>query len=149
MTNTDAASVKYPECEKMSAVRHQSQAIGEFLEWMRGGEGLVLAEYVTVLDPDVRYCVELGKNRGREVWKIRDLDPGMSDFVGGYWESQEEAEQEVVELEAERLARAQGNQKLFPAYRSIEQLLARFFGIDLDKVEAERRQMLAELQGGA
>lgn len=26
--------IKYPECEKMDAIRDQSQAIGEFLEWL-------------------------------------------------------------------------------------------------------------------
>ena len=33
-----------PECDKMVKVKAQSQAIGEFLEWL-GANGIVLAEY--------------------------------------------------------------------------------------------------------
>lgn len=36
--------------------------------------------------------------------------------------------------------------ELIPIHDSIEELLARFFGIDLDKVEAERREILAEIR---
>lgn len=35
---------------------------------------------------------------------------------------------------------------LMPAHFSTEKLLAEFFNIDLDKVEAEKRAMLAQLQ---
>lgn len=88
-TNTEGAKpvVKYPECEKMSQVRPQSQAIGEFLEWLRYEKGWVLATVP------------------------------------------EEYEFTLVE-----------------ASYSIEGLLAEFFGIDLDKVETERRQMLDEIR---
>jgi hypothetical protein len=34
---------------------------------------------------------------------------------------------------------------LFPVAKPIEQILADYFNIDMDKVEAERRQMLAAL----
>lgn len=36
---------KMPECERMRAVKDQSQAIGEFLTWLSGTKGLVLAEW--------------------------------------------------------------------------------------------------------
>jgi hypothetical protein len=37
---------KYPECDKMIAVSKESQAIGNFLEWL-GEQGILLAEYGT------------------------------------------------------------------------------------------------------
>lgn len=36
--------MKYPEHEKMKSVKTQSQAIGEFVEWLEG-EGIFLARY--------------------------------------------------------------------------------------------------------
>jgi len=35
----------YPECEKMSKVRKQSQLVGEFLDWLMNERGIVLSEY--------------------------------------------------------------------------------------------------------
>lgn len=34
----------------------------------------------------------------------------------------------------------------WPTHRSIQSILAEYFGIDLDKIEAEKRQMLDELR---
>lgn len=39
-----AAKVPTPELDKMAAVRPQSQAIGQFLDWL-DGQGIVLARY--------------------------------------------------------------------------------------------------------
>lgn len=36
---------------------------------------------------------------------------------------------------------------LVPVSRSIQQVLADYFGIDLNKIEAEKRQMLSEIRG--
>ena len=38
------------------------------------------------------------------------------------------------------------DQELFPVYTQREQLMADFFGIDRDKIESERRAILAALQ---
>lgn len=75
---------KYPECEKMQAVKDKSQAIGEFIEW-------------------------LGIN---------------SMFIGEYHEDG------------------------YPCHAMLntEQLLAKYFNINLNKVEKEKRSMLADLQ---
>lgn len=35
------------ECEKMLAVKEKSQAIGEFIVWLREEKGILLAEYHT------------------------------------------------------------------------------------------------------
>lgn len=77
----------YPECEKMSKVRPQSQAIGEFLEWLQYEKG----------------------------WSLATV-PEYYDHT-------------LVEVSF-----------------SIESLLAEYFGIDLDKVETERRQMLDRIR---
>jgi len=36
---------QYPEHDKMHLIKDKSQAIGEFLEWLEGSKGIVLAEY--------------------------------------------------------------------------------------------------------
>ena len=78
-------SGEYPECEKLTAVAPQSQAIGEFLVEFLPDKGIALCE----LDED-----------------------------SGRWH---------------------------PAHRSVNDLLAEFFGIDMDRVEQERRQILRDM----
>jgi len=34
----------YPECEKVANVKDKSQAIGEFLEWLRIEKGIIMCE---------------------------------------------------------------------------------------------------------
>ena len=75
------------ELDKMSAVKEKSQAIGEFLEWLRSEKGYFLA-------------VDAGEREG---------GPYMANY-------------------------------------NIEQLLAEFFEIDLNKVEQEKRAMLDQLR---
>ncbi len=41
---------QYPEHEKLKAVRDKSQAIGDFLEWLRGTKGFRLARWEKVPD---------------------------------------------------------------------------------------------------
>jgi hypothetical protein len=45
------------------------------------------------------------------------------------------------------LAKWGDNSLLYPAYDGIEALLADYFKIDLDKIEAERRAILAYIRG--
>lgn len=78
---------KYLEHDKLSAVAEQTQAIGEFNEWLEG-KGIFLARYVE------------GNNFPREVYGFRDL-------------------------------------------------LAEWADIDQDKLEAEKREMLASLSAAA
>jgi len=80
---------KYPEHAKLEAVAPQSQAIGEFLEWLMS-----------------TYSCELGRPEGR-------------------------------------------NAGFRPVGVSTQQLLAEFFEIDLDKLEAEKRAMLDALRARA
>jgi hypothetical protein len=78
-------STKYPQLSVMVSVQGQSQAIGDFIEWL-GENGMVI-------------CTSSEGLRG-------------TNFC--------------------------------PVLESTEKLLARHFGVDLDAVERERRQMLAE-----
>lgn len=79
-------TTRYPECEKMAAVKDQSQVIGEFLEWAEATQEFELCIY------------------------------------SGY------------------------SKEYIPVGITKERLLARFFDINLDKVEKEKRQMLDELR---
>ena len=45
-----ASAEKYPEHQKLQAVREKSQAIGEFLEWLRNAKGFRLAQWMKVPD---------------------------------------------------------------------------------------------------
>lgn len=36
---------KYPECEKLAAVKEKSQMLGEFLSWLRGNKEFELAKW--------------------------------------------------------------------------------------------------------
>ena len=78
-----------PECEKMRVVQKQSQAIGEFLEWL-----------------------------------------------------QEETDYTICRFEGDE----HGNGRYYPAHVIVEKVLAEFFDIDLNKVEEERRAILAYME---
>ena len=80
---------KYPEHEKLTKVKDQSQTIGGFLESM-GEQGLVLAEYVA----------------------------------------------------ADEYSEA----RLVPVNKSINNILAQHFGIDLEKLEKEKLAMLDQIR---
>lgn len=82
--------MKYPECEKMNKVAKESQAIGNFLEWLSKNKKLTLCEFI-------------------------EGDAYTYD-------------------------------RYIPYHYQIEELLAKFFKIDLNKVEQERRQILEELR---
>lgn len=80
---------EYPEHDKLMAVNDDSQAVGEFLDWL-GTKGLFLAEH------------KLFEGHSEETLVVTD--------------------------------------------RNTNALLAEYFGIDLEKIETEKRQMLYALQ---
>lgn len=84
-----AKPIPTPEIDKMHVVKDRSQAIGEFIEWIRSEKGWEIASY------------------------------------------------------------NDGGERLWPVNTSIERLLAEFFGIDLDKVEKEKRALLNQLRRAA
>lgn len=89
----------YPECEKMQAVKEQSQELGFFLEWLKNRFTLAEMNY-----------------NFRAI--ITDTDDNEESVSG----------------------------ILFPSYKSINQILAEYFEIDLEKVDEEKRQILEEIR---
>ena len=83
-----------PECERMKKVQSQSQAIGDFLDWLQTEEDVTFATYGY-----------------REDGRKRKRNPNT----------------------------------LYPHHVNIEKTLAKFFDIDLDKVETEKRAILDAL----
>ena len=83
-----------PELEKITSNAHNSQLIGEFIEWLADNQNIVLATYDS------------------------ECDKGDHPIY-------------------------------YPIDLNIEQLLARYFDVDLAKAEKERRGLLDELRANA
>lgn len=112
-------TVATPELEKMSASRERSQPIGEFIDWL-AGQGIFLMRSVPIVHQrwpwESRYDVN-----GKRTWGPHR---GPDDGVHGPPEQYERGEEAVMYGE------------------SIERMLARFFDIDLNVIEEERRALL-------
>jgi hypothetical protein len=91
----------YPEHDKLALIKDQSQAIGEFIEWLER-DGIHLAS---------RYCLR------------DDRHPDWCEN-GCEWSTY-----------------------MLPIGKSISTLLAKFFKIDQDTLEREKRAMLASIRG--
>jgi hypothetical protein len=132
---------EYPEHQRLEVVKDQSQAIGEFLEWL-SEKGLRLTRWLpeyTNDEPKYLYADERGTSLGYKymheghaslpddtaasrrychaVWDAA-LNPGYEYRPAGYYED----------------------------HTGAEKLLAEFFDIDLTKLENEKREMLAQLR---
>jgi hypothetical protein len=112
---------EYPEHAKLTAVRGESQAIGEFLEWAES-RGWQLMEYRTDLT-DFRVCGCTSMH-----------DDGSALARCGTCKG--EGSCEITGLEHWVAVPGTVNQKL-----------AQFFEIDLTKIENEKRAMLDALRG--
>jgi hypothetical protein len=110
-----SATEIYPEHEKLRAVKVQSQAIGEFLDYglPRLGDGMRVYERIT------RDCECSGCRRGNpQDWHTYDeLAPGLPVTV----------------------------EEWVPSHRSIPAMLAEWFGIDERALAAEKDSMLNAL----
>lgn len=107
----------YPEHEKLAKVRDESQSIGEFLEWL-SEKGIRLAAYHTHNEGCVNPDWHEGVNDGKD-W----LD---DDHV-------------------EKIVCGGRENELVPIHYDTQKLLAEFFGIDLNRLEQEKRTMLQHL----
>jgi hypothetical protein len=94
------ATTEYPEHDRLAAIQHESQAIGEFLEM----GGYTLCELRTFTEP-------------------LDDEPN-----GRTYETRPQ---------------------FAPVTKSIQQILADWFQIDLNKIEAEKRAMLDAIRSAA
>lgn len=120
----------YPEHDKLEKIKDQSQACGEFLEWL-GEKDIFLArwERQTYLDEhlwdayvkgsDVATCLECGETCDRD--------------------DQEKLDAVTCECRREEPS-------LVPYQYSLNRLLAERFEIDQEKLEEEKRAMLEEMR---
>jgi hypothetical protein len=126
---------KYPEHERMKAVRDKSQAIGEFIDWLRSEE----TPYTIAEWEEWRAC-EAGDEwvPKRKQWHCVD-----GRMIGGY-----DLDEDLGECETcEGTGRIKPETpRLYPARIGIEALLARYYDIDLDKINDEKDAMLAEIR---
>jgi len=131
--------MKYPEHDKLHAVHEKSQAVGSFMEWLRGEKGVELM---------TRYSRE-GDECGEPVYRnsdgkvVEDWPPSQSGgaYEPNYKEREKREQEEGIER---RLVADPHGEHLCPFAVSDEKLLAEFFEIDLNKLEAEKRAMLEE-----
>lgn len=122
---------EYPECDRMVAASEESQKIGDFLDWLNE-QGIVLAEWERQKECDYGVWPKWRCEAGRVVGHPDSNKPGQDDG-------------ECPECNGTGLI-ARLEPRLAPRGEGYEQLLARFFGIDLKKIDAERSQMLAALR---
>lgn len=109
----------YPEHEKLAAVQVKSQAAGELLEWL-ASQGVQLMAWKEWTEPDESRCSWHGLRSD----KIRDCDHCDERGMVAFDQSCEG----------------------FVTWSSdIQGILAKWLGIDLDKLEREKRTMLASL----
>lgn len=128
-------ATKYPECEKLHAVHETSNAIGDFLEWL-GAQDIFLAErQLRVVCEWTSFQTVGGQFRYRcdegRIINYMGEDSGECENCDG--EGSVEAEDPSLVLRMER----------------IEDMLARYFEIDMAKVDRERRAMLEEIRANA
>lgn len=111
----------YPECEKAAKVKDESQAIGEFLEWLMGKEKIHLTKHeeenIVYLDENFKENILPTMNE-QQLFQYRLNNPTLVEYRGGYYSHHE----------------------------SIEKMLARYFNIDLNVLEQEKRAILDSIR---
>lgn len=125
------AESDYPEHEKLQAVVDQSQTVGEFLDWLRsaeedGGKGVRLLVWREWEEDDC--CSHCGFSDQRTAFGRR--------------------KRAECTLCKGRGVAARPREGWVPLGIGTEKLLAEFFGIDLARIEDEKRAMLAALRAG-
>lgn len=114
---------EYPEHDKLTKVQDQTQAIGEFLEWV-GGE----------------------KHARLMVWTEWN-EPTEDDCPRTHYSEKNKAACPTCHG-TDRYTRNVHHNAWLPVQGSTEELLAAWAGIDLAAVEREKRAMLARFQAG-
>lgn len=115
---------RYPEHDKLMAVKDESQALGEFLDVGLRQLGLVLCKQVPSGSNGEAYYVW---RKGHE----RPVPPDMAAYLDGRAKI--------------NLFHESWGAQYVASSEPIQQLLARYFDIDLDKIEAEKSAMLDAL----
>lgn len=140
--------VKTPTLDKIHEVSEQSQAIGEFLDWLRHEKKLQLAEYVS----SSWTCATCGAVPKDEVIFVSWFDDDSA-----HWRHRAKA----CKLVADRFEKGGGTipyekyegdrvehiaEGLYPAAVTIQSLLAEYFEIDEAAAERERRAILESIR---
>ena len=113
----------YPEHEKLQAVSEKSQIIGEFLEFVRDAYGWHVCEWGMLWEDRLHWPQRSGARFPGE-----DLEPHA--YVQGPPESR----------------RHDIREEFMQVGETVEEKLARYFEIDLDVLEQEKRQMLEAMR---
>lgn len=135
MKATETPYPPTPELDKMKAVQSKSQAIGEFLDLFCGERGLALCTFRKAGDNGEPYYVW---KDGVSICKrnrkpVAGQSPKVTDVMNGDADRNPEYEE--------------WPDQYLPVNKSIEKLLAEYFEIDLNKVEAERSAILEHIRG--
>jgi hypothetical protein len=117
--------VETPELDRQHAVMSDAHVLSEFYDWLQS-QGVHLMRWRTDL-PDERRCTTLACNEGKIYNRRKHAVEDCSSCDGTGW----------------RTITVEG---WVHDGRSPQQLLADYFKIDLDKIEAERRALLADIR---
>jgi hypothetical protein len=148
----------YPEHDRQALVVEQTQAIGEFLDWLET-QGVQLMRYRTDLedirptDPD---CPERKrKHRDDPCWPTSDSDVGSALYYETHclhWHGKARDADDCIQEPGLCCWCEKGREYTITTrgwvheQRGTLQLLADWAEIDLAKIEAEKRQMLAAIR---
>lgn len=122
--------MKYPEHDKLQAVKEQSETIGAFLEWL-GRSHLI------------HVWQEAGDNGEPRVVPATDEDLLR---IADSWGLRSRQYQEAQERGVPNPDYHAWGAGCIPDYTSINARLAAYFNIDLEKLDAEKRAMLEVLR---
>lgn len=136
-----------PELDKMHAVHEESQAIGAFLKWL-DEQGIVFCTWEQPTES--RLCTGVT----RDSWD-RDNCGGTGVALRSVTDPSSPRDRRTYLIEVgDQCGRCHGTghieypgaEQFVPDYMSIEKRLAEYFDIDLNKVEQEKRALLASLR---
>jgi len=109
---------QYPECEKLANVSKESNAIGEFLDWLQE-QGISLTKWQEAGDNGEPSYIDETTGEPSSMLAYNSINnPDLEEWFEGY----------------------------FPIHTPFENLLAKYFDIDMNKVEKERREMLDNIR---
>jgi len=130
--------LKTPTLDRMVAVKEQSQACGEFLEWLMTEKKLTLCtKHVHCAEC---YTMGLTKEEFRTKYRVeRQMTPGLAAMFGI-------ASKKELSKGRFNAPQCGAGESFVMASVNIEGLLLQFFKINPDKAEMEQRAMLDNLR---
>lgn len=145
------ADVPTPELDKRSKILDQSHAVGEFLDWLREVKGWHLAadQAESTFWAGQYKIVEVTRSErrgGGSFFRIEDVESVFTTYTDGWFDTRKEAQTWINGEEVRRQQVAEDNPVLRVQRFQPEELLAEYFGIDLDKIESERRAILEAIR---